>query len=777
MAPNADSLDTSKASMPGEADAALWWEDEAIVRRRSPAPPMLLRSESPSGSEDHKVVEKKGVFPRSPSSSERRERWRRRRRYVNWVIYGTFLFASFFWAISILAASRSLGSYSSFPGCEAKDSRCLPREHSRILDIVSAHGLSSWHDVRSDWTGFQLSIESSLKDPSRWPQSRVPSPLRDSKLKVLAVAPVGNTAGSVDNWAGIVSRLMRNRHGDTFDFAFFHYSGSNDLWLREAWYADGESIRVRSLERGCKLDYWQTLGPPNIEIYGKYDYVWLIDEDLDFTFFDWDIFRSFLLRFSPVVATPAIVPVKEGMRGADYPNMKMRGGTAGGEVVLARSVPAIEVMAAVISTRVWPAIQERMRGREGRSDYGMDGWWSKLGRLAKEYCDGAQVGNLVVDATPLVHLDTRTIDNGERKPPKRPWNLWRFWERDDSVCKRRCLGNNCAPYTVDDVIYGVQALEDMYGRCSKIKWRDLQGGMIRAPFSGAHTIPLYQPQHLTHNSFKDNSPRGIYDRFAHRLAEDQGPPHSAGNTSDPVDMVYAIAMPERRAHISGILGKLGLRHKILDAITEDDLSVDDYASLSETFGKKNKLLFQQMSKLPVSLSFFVCYYDAYLKGYDRVAVLEDDVKITVEVPTLLGALTEFRETKDDACGLLLLGYCCADCRKVKRLSKRVSQNLFEFEGINFLCNHALVFKRELIERLVTREEATYWRNRNDHTLMKFILDKKEKVCVPPHSLVDQDREAFPLSSNGNEILPKNWKNVYPNGQPPPLGDFGCNLLL
>ena len=71
------------------------------------------------------------------------------------------------------------------------------------------------------------------------------------------------------------------------------------------------------------------------------------------------------------------------------------------------------------------------------------------------------------------------------------------------MCKRRCLGNNCAPYTVDDVIYGVQALEDMYGRCSKIKWRDLQGGMIRAPFSGAHTIPLYQPQHLTLNSFKD----------------------------------------------------------------------------------------------------------------------------------------------------------------------------------------------------------------------------------------------------------------------------------
>ena len=52
------------------------------------------------------------------------------------------------------------------------------------------------------------------------------------------------------------------------------------------------------------------------------------------------------------------------------------------------------------------------------------------------------------------------------------------------------------------------------------------------------------------------------------------------NKLDKVDMIYCIAMPQRRDYITDKMNKLNVNYKIFDAVKPDDLSEDDYSNLS-----------------------------------------------------------------------------------------------------------------------------------------------------------------------------------------------------
>ena len=231
-----------------------------------------------------------------------------------------------------------------------------------------------------------------------------------------------------------------------------------------------------------------------------------------------------------------------------------------------------------------------------------------------------------------------------------------------------------------------------------------------------------------HPVFKDHSPAGVYDRFKTKFDE-----YGNGETG-PTDMVYAIAMPDRLAYIKGKLSELGTKYKLFNAIKPDDLTKEDYERMSETFNPKNKMLHKRMTKLPVCLSFFMCYYDAYVNGYDTILVLEDDIKFNVSIDRIKQAIEEFKKIDAE---VLFLGYCWANCDKNYT---QVTENLHRApREVQLLCNHALVMKNSFIRTYMERDHPTFWNNRNDHTLSNFLRDHDVFKCVPPKAFINQNR--------------------------------------
>ena len=83
-------------------------------------------------------------------------------------------------------------------------------------------------------------------------------------------------------------------------------------------------------------------------------------------------------------------------------------------------------------------------------------------------------------------------------------------------------------------------------------------------------------------------------------------------------MVYCMVMPNRLGYAKQKMGELNTTYKLFNAVQKEDLAIVDYTHMSHTFEKKNQGYYHKFTKLPVSLSFFMCYYDAYLNGYDTI---------------------------------------------------------------------------------------------------------------------------------------------------------------
>ena len=77
--------------------------------------------------------------------------------------------------------------------------------------------------------------------------------------------------------------------------------------------------------------------------------------------------------------------------------------------------------------------------------------------------------------------------------------------------------------------------------------------------------------------------------------------------------------------------------------------------------------------------------------------------------------------------------------------------------------------------LATTSMISFWKEPTDHDLMRYLVERKEKVCVPTKAYMSQNRKEFGESNNENQHVPKNWYNSYEHGIKPMYGDFGCLL--
>ena len=111
---------------------------------------------------------------------------------------------------------------------------------------------------------------------------------------ILVVTSVGNTKQCVDNWSQNVKHLQQ--YEDNFSFMFIHYD-VNDIW--KSTFENYDSYIIR-LHGGSKIRNWQMVTE---DIVNKYDYLWLVDEDVAMNTFDWNIFKKYATH--EVVLSPA----------------------------------------------------------------------------------------------------------------------------------------------------------------------------------------------------------------------------------------------------------------------------------------------------------------------------------------------------------------------------------------------------------------------------------------------------------------------------------------
>lgn len=220
----------------------------------------------------------------------------------------------------------------------------------------------------------------------------------------------------------------------------------------------------------------------------------------------------------------------------------------------------------------------------------------------------------------------------------------------------------------------------------------------------------------------------IYNRYKSRF-------NFIKNTNDlPVDMVYCISMPNRIEYAPDQMNRLGTSYTLFNAISPKDVSRLDYLTMMiRTYLPWNTRYFKKMTRLPVALSFFMCYYDAYLNGYDSICIFEDDIHFPHGKDKLVPTLNEWKDSDAD---VLFLGYCHLKCRGE---FTEISENLMKVPNShNIACNHGLGMKKEFIYRYAIRNPFLFWATTNDRDLSSYMQRNNTSKAIPKRAIVYQN---------------------------------------
>ena len=232
----------------------------------------------------------------------------------------------------------------------------------------------------------------------------------------------------------------------------------------------------------------------------------------------------------------------------------------------------------------------------------------------------------------------------------------------------------------------------------------------------------------------------IYDFFLPDFFE-----NNITNTLNHVDKIYCITMPQRRKYITNELKKLNTNIRFFDAITPEKLSSIDYNTLSTTFIEES-IIFNKLTKLPVQLSFTMCFIDALKNGYENIIIFEDDISVETSRLFLEESLKEF---KNSYFSMFYMGYCLMDCNQKFNTDKY--KYIVEVPNKSLFCNHSVAFKTKYLEKLLDYLYPMI--TPNDNSIINFLIDNKQTVCVPKKILFEQDRLQLGSYNENPEPLP------------------------
>lgn len=237
----------------------------------------------------------------------------------------------------------------------------------------------------------------------------------------------------------------------------------------------------------------------------------------------------------------------------------------------------------------------------------------------------------------------------------------------------------------------------------------------------------------------------VYNRYKSRFT-------FVKNTNDlPVDMVYCISMPNRKEYATKKMKEIGTSYTLFNAISPKDISILDYLSMSNTYipGHKN---YRKMTRLPVSLSFFMCFYDAYVNGYDNICIFEDDIHFPHGMDHLRPTMKEWTNSISD---ILFLGYCHLKCTGE---FTEISENLMKVpDKHSIVCNHGIACKKNFITGYVNRSPFLFWSKNNDVSVSSYLMENNICKSIPKQPIVYQN--VSELGSNNEHINDNIHKNL------------------
>jgi len=235
---------------------------------------------------------------------------------------------------------------------------------------------------------------------------------RKKPYKTLVVSAVHDTDAMVEIFEINMKRLLANKHGDKFDFALFHIDSGTTEWKKHRWYRSGAlfggKVVMKTLGAGCKPQFWAQITP---KMASKYDYLWLLDEDIRLDFLSWDFYRTVLSTIDPLVSQPVIVPKAPFKRSTGVTKLQMKV-PDGSNFMIAYETQRSEVQAPIISSKIWDAVNERNLQNDRRNDWYIDDFWDVIAFLGEDQC--RKSGVLAVNGAPVRHMDCHNLFKGTK---------------------------------------------------------------------------------------------------------------------------------------------------------------------------------------------------------------------------------------------------------------------------------------------------------------------------------------------------------------------------
>ncbi|CAK0810052.1 unnamed protein product [Prorocentrum cordatum] len=275
-----------------------------------------------------------------------------------------------------------------------------------MADVVDQVGMGNYsRDVATAWHAYQDKMAQQLL-------SEHADGHRKKPYRTLVVSAVHDTEAMVEIFETNMKRLLANKHGDKFDFALFHIDSGTTEWKKHSWYRNsalfGGKVVKKTLGAGCKPQFWAQITP---QVASKYDYLWLLDEDIQLDFLNWDFYRTVLSTVDPVVSQPVIIPKAPHMRATGVTKLVMQPPRSD-KFMMAYETQRSEVQAPVISTKIWPAVWERNQNNDRRNDWYIDDFWDVVAFLGEAKCH--KTGVLAVNGAPVRHMDCHNLFKGTK---------------------------------------------------------------------------------------------------------------------------------------------------------------------------------------------------------------------------------------------------------------------------------------------------------------------------------------------------------------------------
>jgi len=198
-----------------------------------------------------------------------------------------------------------------------------------------------------------------------------------------------------------------------------------------------------------------------------------------------------------------------------------------------------------------------------------------------------------------------------------------------------------------------------------------------------------------------------------------------------VDMVYCITMPQRKQYITERMNELDVNCKYFDAVKPTDLSEIEYNLLS-TINQSGSNIYHKFTRLPVLLSFTMCFIDAIKNNYNNIIIFEDDITIDTTKKVINEALGEFDKSSME---IFFMGYCYLDCNQIYNLNRY--RYLVEVGDRNILCCHAICIKTRILSKLI--EYCFPMKQNSDELFRNYFMQRNINVCVPKIPYFSQNR--------------------------------------